>query len=288
MPTLTNSHLLPRPFLKWAGGKTQIAELIIQRRPSSFNVYHEPFLGSGAVFFALYRHGLLKKAVLSDINWELIETFTAIRDCPGEVMAILAEFPYSPEFYYQLREHNPRNLSRAERAARMIYLNKTGYNGLYRVNRKGKFNVPFGSYRNPTYYDADNLRAVSRALENVELRCEPFTAIQNRACPGDWVYFDPPYVPVTKTANFTAYQACGFGIEDHQTLSTLCRDLTEEGISFTLSNSDTPLVHSLYAAPIFQIERLAVRRAINCNAERRGPVFEVLITNFPPTEHLLV
>jgi DNA adenine methylase len=273
---------LPRPFLKWAGGKTQLADAIIARRPPSFDVYHEPFVGSGAVFFALVRRGLVRRAVLSDINWELIETFIAIRDSVTDVMAILAEFPYSRQFYYELRDRDPRTLDRAERAARMIYLNKTGYNGLYRVNHQGKFNVPFGRYSNPTYYDPETLLAASRALQHAELRCEPFTAITQRAQPGDWVYFDPPYVPVSETANFTAYQAGGFGIAEQTLLRDICRTLTANNVFVTLSNSDTPIVHQLYSTGEFHIERLQARRAINCNATRRGPVFEVLVTNVRP------
>ncbi|MCS7000124.1 MAG: DNA adenine methylase [Bacteroidota bacterium] len=278
----TFRNMLPKPFLKWAGGKTQLAEEIIRRRPGRFGVYYEPFVGSGAVFFALVRKGLIRHATLADSNWELIETYRAIRDYPDEVMKLLASYPYTADFYYLLREQDPRCLSPAERAARMIYLNKTGYNGLYRVNREGKFNVPFGRYRSPKYYDPDNLQAVAAALQNVELYCEDFSTIVTRAARNDWVYFDPPYVPVSATANFTAYQAGGFGYHEQERLRDICMLLHEKHIFITLSNSDTPLVHQLYANPIFRLVRLYARRSISCNPSRRGPITEVLVLNYTP------
>ncbi len=142
--------------------------------PIRFNTYHEPFVGSGALFFRLYREGRISQAVLSDINAELIDAYLAIRDHGAEVIRILAEFPYSKEFYYEIRSKDPRALSLPERAARMIYLNKTAYNGLYRVNQRGQFNVPFGRYKSPKYLDRENLLAVSQALQNVKIICAPF------------------------------------------------------------------------------------------------------------------
>lgn len=281
MNRITERSGYPRPFLKWAGGKTQIADQIIRHRPSNFRAYHEPFVGSGAVFFALFRRGLIHRATLSDINWELMETYRAIRDCPEEVMKTLAEFPYSRDFYYYLREKNPHELSLAERAARMIYLNKTGYNGLYRVNRKGKFNVPFGRYRNPSYYDSENLRAVAAALANVELRCESYETVKVYAGEQDWIYFDPPYVPVSATANFTSYQPGGFRLSDQERLRDLFIELTKRGIYATLSNSDTPVVHNLYNCSSLRIIRIHARRAISCNASKREPITEVIVLNYP-------
>lgn len=282
---MINHRALPRPFLKWAGGKTQIADMIVSQRPSSFNHYHEPFLGSGAVFFALVRQGLVRCATLSDINWELIETYRAIRDCPDDVLRLLADFPYSREFYYELRDKDPSELSLAERAARMIYLNKTGYNGLYRVNSSGKFNVPFGRYKSPKYFDRDNIYAVSQVLQEVELLCEPFQTVINRAQPHDWIYFDPPYVPLSNTANFTAYQVGGFGMLEQRLLRDTTIALSEAGVFVTVSNSDSTIVHELYSHPIFRIVRLTARRAINCNAAKRGPIYEVLIMNYSTVHH---
>ncbi|MFQ3639890.1 MAG: Dam family site-specific DNA-(adenine-N6)-methyltransferase, partial [Chloracidobacterium sp.] len=157
---------VPRPFLKWAGGKARLAAALLERRPTVMRTYHEPFVGSGALFFRLYREGRLRHASLSDVNPELIDTYLAIRDEVTEVMRLLSEFQHHREYYYEVRARDPWRLSRPERAARMIYLNKTGYNGLYRVNQRGKFNVPFGRYDSPTYFDKENLLAVSVALQN--------------------------------------------------------------------------------------------------------------------------
>lgn len=272
--------IVPRPFLKWPGGKSQLVDELIQRMPSQFGIYHEPFVGSGALFFRLWREGKIRRAVLSDINRELMDTYVAIRDNVEEVIKLLAEFPYSKEFYYQLREKDPWQLSLAERAARMIYLNKTGYNGLYRVNRYGKFNVPFGRYKSPRYLDRENLLAVSAALQNVELLCASFEIVEQHASAGDWVYFDPPYIPVSPTANFTAYSADGFSLADHERLRNLCVELSKRGVYILLSNSDTPAVHALYGMPPFEIDYVWANRAINCNGARRGKIREVVVTNY--------
>ncbi len=273
--------LLPRPFLKWAGGKTQLTDALVERMPLYFNTYHEPFVGSGALFFRLYREHKIKKAILSDINAELIDTYLAIRDHVGEVIQLLSEFPHSESFYYQIREQDPWSMNLVERAARMIYLNKTGYNGLYRVNRQGKFNVPFGRYKSPKYLDKDNLLAVSFALQNVEILCIPFETVVERAKPGDWVYFDPPYVPVSQTSNFTSYHASGFGLQDQERLRAICAKLSKNNVYITLSNSDTPVIRSLYATSFFAIDEVLANRAINCNGSKRGKVRELLITNYP-------
>ncbi len=270
----------PRPFLKWAGGKTRLADELLARAPSAFKVYHEPFVGGGALFFRLYREGRLQRAVLSDLNAELIDTYRAIRDCVEEVMAILATYPHAEAFYYAIREQDPWQLSLPERAARMIYLNKTGYNGLYRVNRQGKFNVPFGRYKSPTYLDRENLLAVSQALREVQLLCAAFETVLERAEPGDWVYFDPPYVPLSRTANFTAYQAGGFGLDDHRRLRDICLELSRRGVYVMLSNSDTGIVRELYDYPLFAITEVRASRAINRNSTGRGKVTELLITNY--------
>ncbi len=272
---------LPRPFLKWAGGKTQLTDALLERMPVSFNTYHEPFGGSGALFFRLYREGKINRAILSDINAELIDTYTAIRDRVGEVIQLLSEYPHNEGFYYSLREKDPWSLSLAERAARMIYLNKTGYNGLYRVNREGKFNVPFGRYKAPKYLDRDNLLAVSRALQNVELLCISFETVLDRARSGDWVYFDPPYVPRSQTSNFTSYYADGFGLSDQERLRDTCVELSKRGVYLMLSNSDTVIVRTLYALPHFAIDEVFAHRAINCNGAKRGKITELVITNYP-------
>jgi DNA adenine methylase len=272
---------VPRPFLKWAGGKTQLADDLLQRMPARFNTYHEPFVGSGALFFRLCRAGAVRHAVLSDLNGELIDTYVAIRDNVEEVIRFLAEFPYAKEFYYQMRARDPKVLPLPERAARMIYLNKTGYNGLYRVSRQGRFNVPFGRHNAPKYLDEHNLRAVSRVLQGVEILCAPFETVLERAKPGDWVYFDPPYVPVSTTANFTSYHANGFGLADQERLRDVCVALTQNSVHVMLSNSDTQTTRSLYSLTRFVISEVLANRAINCNGARRGKVTELVITNYP-------
>lgn len=269
----------PRPFLKWAGGKTQLTDTLIARKPASFHTYHEPFVGGGALFFRLYRDHGVRRAILSDINPELIDTYVAIRDHVSEVIALLAAFPYSRAFYYEIREQDPWALSLPERAARMIYLNKTGYNGLYRVNRQGKFNVPFGNYRTPTYLDRENLLAVSHALQDIDIRCCSFETVIERSQPGDWVYFDPPYIPISATASFTAYTPHGFGLYEQKRLRNGCQQLGQRKVSVMLSNSNTPIVRSLYQG--YWMEVVLANRAINCNGADRGKIAELVITNYP-------
>lgn len=272
---------VPRPFLKWAGGKTQLADALLERMPLVFNTYHEPFIGSGAVFFRLYREKKIKHAILSDLNAELIDTYLAVRDCVSDVIKVLSEFPHKEKFYYDIRAKDPWKLSLPERAARMIYLNKTGYNGLYRVNRQGMFNVPFGRYKSPKYLDKDNLLAVSRALQNVDILCTSFETVLERANPGDWIYFDPPYVPLSQTSNFTSYHANGFGLRDQERLRDVCIELSRNNVYITLSNSDTDIIRDLYGSAYFVIDKVLANRAINCNGAKRGKITELIVTNYP-------
>ena len=272
---------VPRPFLKWAGGKTQLVPALLEHMPPRFNAYFEPFVGSGALFFCLRRQGRLSQAHLSDTNAELAGAYAALAADVEQVIAHLAGYPHSPEFFYALRAQDPWTLDPARRAARLIYLNKTGYNGLYRVNRRGQFNVPFGRYKNPPILDPENLRCVSQALQGVEISHAPFESVLEWARPGDWVYFDPPYAPLSATASFTAYQAHGFSAADQARLRDACLELTRRGVQLTLSNSDTPLIRELYTRPAFTLHPVLARRAINSNAARRGPVSELIITNYP-------
>ena len=183
----------PRPFVKWVGGKRQLLKELVQRIPQHFGAYHEPFVGGGALFFELYRSKRISKAVISDMNAELIDTYIAIRDYVEDVTGILATYPHNEDFFYNLRAEDPWEMDIPHRAARMIYLNKTCYNGLYRVNKQGKFNAPFGRYKSPTYNDPENLRAVSIALQDVDVLCTSFETVLGRAKPGDFVYFDPRF-----------------------------------------------------------------------------------------------
>ncbi len=282
-PSLRSRQAVPRPFLKWAGGKTQLLPLLLAYIPESFRHYYEPFLGGGALFFALYRLGVLQQASLSDINAELIDTYRALQRDVERVIQHLQNYPHSKEFYYELRARDPWELSLAERAARMIYLNKTGYNGLYRVNKQGKFNVPFGRYKRPNYRDFDNLRAVAQALQKVRLEARSFEWILEEVHPGDFVYFDPPYDPVSETARFTQYHASGFGKAEQQRLADLFRQLSAKKVKVMLSNSDTPFIRRLYQGHAWLIP-VQAHRFINSRGNKRGPQPELLILNYEPRE----
>jgi len=276
-----SDRLVPRPFVKWAGGKARLAAELAARRPAQPGTYHEPFLGSGALFFRLVRDGCIGPACLSDLNAELIDAYVAIRDHVEAVIALLSQLAYDRSFYYDLRAADPRQLALPERAARTVYLNKTGYNGLYRVNRNGQFNVPFGRHTSPRYCDEANLRAVSGALQGVELACAPFETVLERARPGDWAYFDPPYAPLSVTANFTGYLPNGFSAQDQARLRDVSTALTRRGVSVMISNSDTELIRALYAQPEFTISQVLAHRAINSKGTGRGKIAELVITGQP-------
>ncbi|HRN68348.1 MAG TPA: Dam family site-specific DNA-(adenine-N6)-methyltransferase, partial [Promineifilum sp.] len=228
--------------------------------------------------FALAGQGRIGQARLSDANPSLIDVYLALRDCVDEVIAVLRGHIHDRDYYYQVRALRPETLSLPERAARVIYLNKTCYNGLYRENRKGEFNVPFGRYKNPTICDEPNLRAASRALQGVDISNRPFTSILDYAQAGDFVYFDPPYHPLSPTANFTAYDRHGFGPDDQRHLRDVFAALGDRGVRAMLSNSDTPLIRDLYAG--FRIDQVFVARAVNSKASGRGKVAEVIVRNF--------
>ena len=261
-----------RPFLKWAGGKRQLLQHLRERVPAEHGTYHEPFIGGGALFFDT----VPIRAVLADWNLRLVRTYTAIRDNPEAVIDLLATYPNEKPFFLKMRERDIDADTDEQLAAWMIFLNKTGFNGLYRVNRKGGFNVPFGRYKNPTICDANNLRLASQRLQGVEVLHADFRSVEDRAKPGDFVYFDPPYVPASNTASFTAYTKNGFGLDDQAELRDLAWRLKENGVSVLLSNSSVPEVHALYAEGFERIEIFA-NRAINCNAAKRGKVAEALI-----------
>jgi DNA adenine methylase len=266
----------PRPFLKWAGGKGQLLPELLARLPQRFRGYHEPFVGGGAFFFELRALGRLEGAVhLTDRNPPLIDTYATVRADVEAVIRRLRRHRNDEAEFYRVRAQDPRRLSPAARAARVIYLNRTCYNGLYRENRSGGFNVPFGRYANPALCDAENLRTVAAALRGVTLACTRYDAVVNRAEPGDLVYFDPPYQPVSATSSFTAYHRDGFGPDDQERLRDLFATLVERGVHVMLSNSDTPLVRSLYSD--FAIDRVYASRAINSRADRRGKVAEVIV-----------
>ncbi|MEC8051654.1 MAG: DNA adenine methylase [Myxococcota bacterium] len=267
----TSTQTRAKPFLKWVGGKTQLLPQIFELFPKSFNKYHEPFVGGGAVFFNLEPN----KAILSDVNPDLIQAYQMIRDDVDSVIAELKQHRAEEAYYYSVREADVAELSAAEAAARIIFLHKTCFNGLYRVNRRGKFNVPFGKYANPTICNEKNLRAVSAALQGVDIRLQSVFELDSRVRKNDLVYFDPPYVPLSPTASFTSYTKQGFGEHQQRELAELFGRLVSKGAHCFLSNSDTPLVRELYKD--FKIKKVYARRAINSRADRRGPVGEVIV-----------
>jgi DNA adenine methylase len=282
--TLTNADplveaTLARPVLKWAGGKARLAPVLIDHLPPlEFKAYHEPLFGGGALFFALKNRALLRKAYLSDINMPLIEVYLALRDCLEEVMYHLRPHRYEKDHYYAIRALNPETLSLPERAARIIYLNKTCYNGLYRENRSGQFNVPFGRYKNPTICDEPNLRAVSFELQGVDITCRHFSTALDTAKKGDLVYLDPPYYPLSATAHFTGYSRYGFTEADQIALHDVFVELARRGVSVMLSNSDTPFIRDLYAG--YPIHTVMARRAINSKPSKRGKISEVVVCSY--------
>ena len=269
-----------RPFLKWAGGKQQLLPELLDRVPGRFRAYHEPFVGGGALFFALRGAGRLRAAHLSDANRHLIRTYRAIRDRVDEVIERLEMLHYDKDEYCATRALDPETLSDAARAARFIYLNRTCFNGLYRENASGRFNVPMGRYVNPTICQTERLHAAARALQEVELHCESFEAVTERAKKGDLVYFDPPYVPLNATSSFTAYDKGGFGVSEHRRLARVFAMLAERGVHVVLSNADAPLVTELYGEQ--RIERVLARRHINSKAGGRGAIAELIITPGAP------
>lgn len=274
------SRAVCRPVLKWAGGKTQLLGKILGQLPARMHTYYEPFVGGGAVFFALAAEGRFERAVLGDRNPELIELYQALADDVESVIRELSAAPYDRNdeaTFYEVREQKPR--SRAKRAARLIYLNKTGYNGLYRVNRSGQFNVPFGRYKNPKICDAENLRAAAACLKRAELQVADFETVCAEAGPSDAVYLDPPYVPLSKTASFTAYHRDAFGEDEHRRLARAFAELSQRGVVAVLSNSDTPLTRELYAGFDYQV--VPVTRPINSRGSGRGAVPELLVTHLP-------
>jgi DNA adenine methylase len=283
-PLLKQPTEIGRPLLKWAGGKRQLLHAILQYLPPRMDTYFEPFVGGGAVFFALAAEKRFKRAVLSDQNEELIATYRAIQTRVGRVIELLSKMPHSEEAYYDIRGQKPRSLER--RAARMIYLNRTGYNGLYRVNRSGQFNVPFGRYTNPTICDTERLISVSKALSGVVLEVADFAHLCSKARPTDAVYFDPPYVPVSTTARFAEYHSSPFGTPEHERLAALYKSLSERGVSVVLSNSDTALTRRLFAD--CQCRFVSARRNINSAASRRGPTSELLVTRGPEVRRLVM
>lgn len=267
------------PFLKWAGGKSGIAATLAALLPgdTSQRVYREPFLGGGALFF----HLRPERAVLSDTLADLITTYRMVERHVEPLIRRLGELKrtHSPEQFYAIRSRFNEEPSAApiERAAWLIYLNKTCFNGLFRTNRSGEFNVPVGSYKNPKIVDPERLRLAAAALSTATLEHASFEHLLEVAEPGDVIYLDPPYVPLSKTSHFSAYSDGGFGVEDQARLAAVYRALDERGCLLALSNSDTELVRELYAG--FDFTVVEAPRAISASAGGRGSVRELLVRN---------
>jgi DNA adenine methylase len=272
-----------RPFIKWVGGKRGLLSQIIPQVPEKFNNYFEPFIGGGALFFELYSLGLLKdkNIYLFDINKELINAYNIVKNNPIELIENLKRFKeeHSKEFYYEVRawdrEENFLDKSDVLRAARFIYLNKTCFNGLYRVNSKGYHNVPIGSYKNPNICDEEVIYSASEALQSAIILNTSYKDIVQHASCGDFVYFDPPYYPLTTTSSFTSYSEFSFLDKEQKELFEVFNKLNEKGCSVLHSNSDTDFIKNLYRD--FSIKEVQANRFINSKSSGRGKIKEVLI-----------
>jgi DNA adenine methylase len=271
----------PRPFLKWAGGKATLIEEIAKRVPPTETLtrYVEPFVGGGAFFFWI-RHELSHLACrISDRNPLLTNTYVVVRDAVDELLPALQvhAHKHSSEHYYKVRQSNPTDP--VEQAALFIYLNRTCYNGLWRVNRRGEFNVPLGKYASPKIVNESNLRLVSQALRDVEILCVDFEEAVSDCGQSDLIYFDPPYQPLSTTSRFTAYTSEGFGREEQERLARVFETLRKKGAFVILSNSDAEIVRRLYRAlrPKPTLDRVRVPRSINSKAGSRGAIDELLI-----------
>lgn len=281
LPTAQRSSGKPSPFLKWAGGKRGLLHEILPVIPDFTGRYIEPFLGAGAVLFAVD----FDKALVNDFNENLIEVYEVIKSEPEKLIKALKKHVNDKEHFLSVRawDRAPGFSDRTpvERAARFIYLNKTGFNGLYRVNSQGFFNVPFGGQKNPDFIAEDNIRHVSQYLKNVSFTSGDYRHATKKAKPGDFVYLDPPYDPISATASFVAYNESGFGKADQEELRDEVVRLTKLGVPVLLSNSDTPFIRDLYAdKKLFRIRSVEVRRAISAKASSRGMIGEVLVDNY--------
>lgn len=288
LPTSPETAPAPRPFLKWAGGKAQLLPELLKRTPADIETYFEPFLGGGALLFALMADPARapRRAVLNDLNADLIATYTSVRDTPRPLVkrleALAEEYfeadPAAREaMFYRVRASHPRPA--LEVAARVIFLNKTCFNGLYRVNRKGEFNVPFGRYAAPRIHDPETLLAAAAALHGAELRNGDFEAVCADARAGDFVYVDPPFHPLSPTSSFTSYTDGSFGLPEQIRLKRCIDVLTARGVAVMLSNSPHPDIRGGYLLSGYHVEEVPARRAINSRGDRRGPIGELIVTN---------
>ena len=283
MPVVLEKKYIPEftetlPIVKWAGGKRQLIADLKNNLPKKFNRYFEPFIGGGALFFNIQP----ENAYISDINPELINLYQVIKNNTYELIEDLKQHKNTEEYFYEIRniDRNSKykKWSDVQKASRFIYMNRTCFNGLYRVNSKGEFNVPFGKYSNPRILDEINLLNCSQLFQNTEIKCSDFSEILNHVQKGDFVYLDPPYAPLNETSSFTSYTKEGFGEDMQVKLKELCDELDKMGVHFMLSNSDTKRINKLYKN--YEIKKVFASRAINSVASKRGKITEVLVRNY--------
>ncbi len=280
--SILKSDKRAQPFLKWVGGKRQLLPTLVElfQQSKAPGRYHEPFLGGGAMYFGLFSSGLLtrKKSCLSDSNASLVETYLGVQEDVESVIKKLREHAakHSEKYYYEVRESRPT--SRSGKAARVIYLNKTCYNGLYRENSRGEFNTPFGRYVNPRICDEPTLRVASEALHRATISQSTFEETLGNVETDDFVYFDPPYDPISSTASFTSYAKGGFDTKKQEKLADVFTELASRGVKVLLSNSDTPYVRRLYKD--FNVSVILATRNVNSRGDRRGKINELLVSSF--------
>lgn len=267
-------------FVKWAGGKKQLLEQFNSLFPENIERYFEPFVGGGAVAFHIIKKYQPREVLLSDINEELINTLLVIKNNVTELIELLKimKEKHDKETYYKVRAEDPLLLSSVSKAARFIYLNKTCFNGLYRVNSKGKFNVPMGKYKNPAICSESDLIEISKLLENVDIKVMPFEKVTNYVKEGDFIYFDPPYHPLKKSS-FTTYAKDKFLEDEQKKLANVFKALDKKRCLVMLSNSDTDFIKELYNE--YNIHFVKATRMINSNAKDRGKINEIVVTNYP-------
>lgn len=274
-----------RPFLKWAGGKSRVVSQLIELFPEKFNSYYEPFLGGGALYFRISP----QSGRLNDLNCALIDTYTTLRDNPEALLKSLSKLQdqyrsldtidSKRRFYLVNRaEFNRLKKGSIKKSALFIFLNKTGFNGMYRENSSGQYNIPFGKQENPLICDIENLRRVSKVLKVIDITCTSYKDALAGASRGDLVYLDPPYYPISKTSNFTEYQAGGFSVKDQVELRDMFKTLDRKGCYVMMSNSACEEIKELYAG--YNIYSVRVARAINSKAGKRGKIDEYVVTNY--------
>ncbi|HHQ45505.1 MAG TPA: DNA adenine methylase [Candidatus Altiarchaeales archaeon] len=270
-------------IVKWAGGKKQLLDQFKTLYPKEFNDYYEPFIGGGAVFFHLKQLDGHRKYFISDNNKDLVEVYRAVKDDIDQLIKLLETYKKNhmknpKEHYYKIRDDFNKTTSGVERAAEFIYLNKTCFNGLYRVNSKGGFNVPIGNYKNPGIVNEKSLRKASRLLQGVEIECMPFEETLKLPKKGDFIYLDPPYHPLSETSSFTSYTKEDFTEKDQERLLEYYKKLDRRGCLLMLSNSDTEFIKQLYRD--YDLHKVKAKRAISCKGEGRGEIKELVITNY--------